>query len=340
MFKKDEGGLRIMKSIISNYISQIYFGEIQSFHNIQLLPLFCDTEEVLPYLTLEEALKKELLLVQEVSEGGTVPELKVRNLADFPVLLLDGEELAGAKQNRILNTTILVKEKSEIIIPVSCTEQGRWSYKTENFYDSELMCPAFLRARKVSSVSASLKQDSGYHSDQQEVWEDVAFLRRKVKTDSATGAMRDTYEEKKANLEDYLKAFQWVPFQKGIFIFVDGEAIGFDVLSRESSFKILFPKLVKSYAMEALMEEKKKVTTCRYPKEEARKFLEEIQGCKEEIYPSKGQGDDYRFEGKDKVGSALVVEQEVIHMAFFKVSKEDQTGRMSGYKRRRMFRSL
>jgi hypothetical protein len=330
----------MMKNIISNYISQIYFGEIQSFNNMQLLPLFCDAEEDLSYLTLEEALKKGLLLVQEVSEGGSVPELKVKNLAEVPVLLLDGEELAGAKQNRILNTTILVKGKSEMIIPVSCTEQGRWSYKTEKFYDSDLVSPMFLRARKASSVSASLKQDRGYHSDQGAVWEDVAFLRRKVKTDSPTGAMKDTYEQKKTNLGDYLKAFQCVPFQKGIFVFVDGEAIGFDLLSRESSFKILFPKLVKSYAMEALMEEKKKVTTCRYPKEEARKFLEEIQDCKEEIYPSRGQGYDYRFEGNDKVGSALVVEQEVIHMAFFKSNKEEQTGRMSGYKRRRGFRSI
>ncbi len=329
-----------MKSMISNYISQIKFGEIQSFKNIQILPLFCDTEEVLVYLTLEEALKNGMLLIQEVSDSGSVPELKVKNLADIPVLLLDGEELAGAKQNRILNTTILIKEKSEIIIPVSCTEQGRWSYQTNHFYDSDLVSPMFLRARKTSSVSASLKQDRGYHSDQQEVWEDVAFLRKRGRVDSATGAMKDVYEQKKTNLEDYLKAFQFVPFQKGIFVFVDGEAIGFDILSRESSFKILFPKLVKSYAIEALMEEKKKVTTCRYPKEEARKFLEEIQDCKEEIYPSKGQGYDYRFEGEDKVGSALVVEKEVVHMAFFRTTKEEKTGRMSGYKSRRGYRSI
>ena len=50
------------------------------------------------------------------------------------------------------------------------------------------------------------------------------------------------------------------------------------------------------------------------------------------------QSGDYRFEGKDKVGSALVYRQRIIHMAFFKISKEERVGRMSGYKRRRGYR--
>ena len=89
------------------------------------------------YLTLKEALEKRLLIVKEVSAEASVPELKVINNADVPMLLLDGEELAGAKQNRVLNTSVLVKEKSELIIPVSCTEQGRWSYQTDEFSNSE-----------------------------------------------------------------------------------------------------------------------------------------------------------------------------------------------------------
>jgi len=52
------------------------------------------------------------------------------------------------------------------------------------------------------------------------------------------------------------------------------------------------------------------------------------------------QGWDYRFEGKDKVGSALVYRQRIIHMAFFKMSKEERVGQMSGYKRRRGYRQF
>lgn len=327
-----------METIISNFIAQIRFGEVVSFQNMQVIPLFSEQKEDLVYLTLKEALEKRYLLIQEVSKGGSVPDLKVTNQADIPVLLLDGEELAGAKQNRVLNTTILVQAKSEMIIPVSCTEQGRWSYKTNHFYDSEIVSPVFLRARKASSINASLKQNKTFCSDQGAVWDSVAFLRNKAKVESATGAMKDVFEQKKETLEDYIKAFRLVPSQRGILVFVDGEVAGWDILSRGESFQVLFPKLIKSYAMDALIKDQKKIILSRNPEEEARLFLEGIKDCREEKYPSTGLGEDFRFEGSDKVGSALVVEKQVIHMAFFRMNKEEQTGRMSGYERRRGYR--
>jgi hypothetical protein len=63
----------------------------------------------------------------EVSRGGSVPELKVVNKSDRMLLILDGEGLVGAKQNRIVNTTILIAGNTTTVIPVSCVEQGRWS---------------------------------------------------------------------------------------------------------------------------------------------------------------------------------------------------------------------
>ena len=57
-----------------------------------------------------------------------MPELVVENPLDERVLLYDGEELVGAKQNRILNVSVLVEAKSALTIPVSCVEQGRWSH--------------------------------------------------------------------------------------------------------------------------------------------------------------------------------------------------------------------
>jgi hypothetical protein len=315
-----------MDILFTDFISKINFGEAQSFKNLQLIPLFTEGEEGLVYLTLKEALEKRLLVIKEVSAQASVPELKVINNADLPVLLLDGEELAGAKQNRVLNTTILVREKSELIIPVSCTEQGRWSYQTDEFYNSENFLSFKIRGNKAAFVSNSLKERGNYASDQGAIWDDIQDMSIDAGVHSATGAMRDVFEGKKDDLEEYIRAFPCLPHQKGILVLVGGEIAGLDILSRESAFQIIFSKLVKSYALDAILEKRKKKESSQKPVEEAKGFLEEIKDSEEKSYPSTGQGLDYRFEGQDKVGSALVYLDKVIHMAFFKMSKEERIG--------------
>ena len=71
---------------------------------------------------MDEALAQRALVITEIAESGRVPELKVVNNSRHNILLLDGEELIGAKQNRVLNVTILLAPNSETLIPVSCIE--------------------------------------------------------------------------------------------------------------------------------------------------------------------------------------------------------------------------
>jgi hypothetical protein len=78
-------------------------------------------------LLLDEALAKNLARVTEVSESGSVPELAFENGSPEKILLVDGDELIGARQNRAVNITILVGAGKKLVIPVSCVEQGRWA---------------------------------------------------------------------------------------------------------------------------------------------------------------------------------------------------------------------
>lgn len=325
-----------MDTVITNYLSKLEFGELQQFKNMGLIPLFISINHSPKYLTLKEALEKRFLIVTEVSHGGSVPELKVVNKADIPVLLLDGEELVGAKQNRVLNTTILLKKESETIIPVSCTERGRWSYVSEEFAEADVITSPKLRAKKACSVAATLEQSHEYAADQTEIWDEIHEMSACAGVHSPTGAMRDIFESKMNNLNGYLKAFKYEPRQRGLLAFINGKVTGFDIVSLESAYKTLHPKLVKSYAMDALLQKKGKHVEPSVNK--AKAFLEEIMDSKEKKYKSIGHGWDYRFEGKAIVGSALVYRKKVIHAAFFGTTESDKAGRMSGYRRRRDFR--
>ena len=93
-----------MEQSIQGYLGSLRLGEVQQFKNLAMVPVVSDYDDCLVYITLGEALGAGSIEIREVSEGGSVPELRVVNRAGKMVLILDGEELVGAKQNRIVNT--------------------------------------------------------------------------------------------------------------------------------------------------------------------------------------------------------------------------------------------
>jgi len=326
-----------MEKIVETWMDGIKFGELQIHGHVVVIPIIGENGSGPDYLTMKEALESQFLTVTEVTEGGTVPELKVINKGGKPVLLLDGEELSGAKQNRVLNTTILLKEKSETLIPVSCTEHGRWSYRSAHFEESGHIMSAKLRRIKNASVHENLKAMHAFRSDQGAVWDEIAIQAHINKVSPVTGAMKDVLEAKQEDLDAFLEHLPIVVDQSGLVVLVNGKVVGLDMVSRPAAFGMLHPKLIRSYVMDALTE--KPVMAKETPRDMADAFLKKIPQCKEQPFDSIGYGRDYRYEGKKIVGSALVHENTVIHMAFFQITETEKAGHMSPVSRRRAYRT-
>jgi hypothetical protein len=114
-------------------IGQVTFGPESTFENLSIVALLRLRERDADYLTLDEALAGGWAQITEVNEAGQVSALKVVVNGAAPVLLLDGEELVGAKQNRVANLTILAPPQRTTVIPVSCVESGRWHHLSRQF---------------------------------------------------------------------------------------------------------------------------------------------------------------------------------------------------------------
>ena len=325
-----------MEGTMREHVEAIECGETQAYKHVGVIPLFCRKPAPIEYLVLREALEKGLLAISEVSEGGHVPELKVVNNADMPVLILDGEELSGAKQNRVLNTTVLVKEHSVTIIPVSCTEQGRWSYTTNRFTDSDVLMSRNLRSVKNRAVQESLHASMGYRSDQGAIWHSIRDQAVEARVHSPTQAMKDIHEEKKEDIEQYEEHFPSLPDQKGILVMIDGEVAGLDMVSWDKAYQLLHRKLVRSYVLDAILAESK---SKRKPSsEKAQVFLKGMLDCEVKRFESVGHGWDLRFEGKRMFGSALEYRDSIIHMACFHKAKQTKQDDLAGYNRRANYR--
>ena len=325
-----------MDAVVAKRLQSIEFGKLQQHRNMAVLPILASRDGGPAYITLAEALANGQMTVTEVGKDGSVPELQVTNDGGVAVLLLDGEELAGAKQNRVLNTSILLAANSKTIIPVSCTEQGRWHGDPPALFDSRVVMSPALRARKVRSVTESLDAGRRYRSDQAEVWGGVNELSFRARVPSATGAMRDVFQARESDLETYLQAFVSVEQQVGLLVLVDGEVVGFDLLSRAEAYARLHGKLVKSYAMEALLSGGKGAGQPSL--ETAKAFVREVSACEEKRHESVGKGWDCRYRGPKLVGSALVCDEAVVHTAFFRVDDGDGADRIASARRRSGYR--
>ncbi|MGB6867361.1 MAG: DUF6569 family protein, partial [Candidatus Aminicenantaceae bacterium] len=66
-----------MDTTIKKYLTSFEFGELQHFKNMGVIPLLTSLDDSPEYLTLKEALAKQVLTITEVSHEGSVPELKV-----------------------------------------------------------------------------------------------------------------------------------------------------------------------------------------------------------------------------------------------------------------------
>jgi hypothetical protein len=143
---------------------------------------------------LDEALIAKTLEVTEVHEQGSVPLRKVANKGDSPVFFMAGEQLVGAKQNRVLHASILVPARCELPIPVSCVEAGRWRYHSPQFSSPGTMSHGLLR---------KLKAKTGAAPSQGEVWHEVARKLDALGCVSPSHALHQAYADYAGSLHQF-----------------------------------------------------------------------------------------------------------------------------------------
>ena len=187
---------------VTLFLNAIKLARKQSYKNLGVFPLLAPNGEKPGYLTLEQALERDFVQITEMDQAGSVPELRLINKGKKKVLIVEGEELVGAKQNRIVNATFLIAGKTEVIIPVSCVEQGRWRHESDAFSSGSKMMHASLRRNHQMDVKSSLKQGRGYQSNQGKIWEDISGKLDRMKVSAPTAAMADAYDSYEGKLTD------------------------------------------------------------------------------------------------------------------------------------------
>ena len=206
-------------------------------------PILAEGANGLPELDLlESAMAASTLRITEVSEGGSVPFLRAENVGRKPVLILDGEELVGGKQNRIVNASIIILQGEAIDIPVSCMEAGRWNFNRRDFQAGEAVFRARSRAVQKASVAASLDAEGSYRSDQGAVWREVSYSLRETQAPSPTSDYREGRAKVSHQIDSFVERVQPVDGQVGAIFLCARGILGLELLGEEDLFKGACPR--------------------------------------------------------------------------------------------------
>lgn len=286
-------------------------GNPQNHEGLTVFPLFVERGREVAYRLSVDALADQSVVVEEISESGSVPDLRVENKGDFRVLFLEGEELVGAKQNRILNTSVLIPPGAKVVIPVSCVEQGRWRYKSRYFGSSDSYSPSKLRRTLKASVSRSVRERGEYRSDQGAIWQDVADLHACHNVDSDSAAMSDAYVTHRDKIAAYQSKLPYVAGASGLAVAVGDKVVSLDVFDKAATCEKVWSRLLSGVVFDAIEAgpPAQPVTSA-----DVERLLGSATSLPWQAAQAVGEGEEYRAASDaGEQASALVCEGALVH---------------------------
>jgi hypothetical protein len=253
-----------------------------------------------------------------VHDGAQVNRLVLVNNSKRPLLLLAGEIVSGGKQDRVIGKDRIVPAESDPIdLSVFCVEHGRWVATSENFGASEAMYGKAVGARVPNApppmalmVQPSVRAKAMADKNQQEVWDEVS-KQKAAMTAGVSAAAPAPSRAEIAGVTSYAKVNENEDVRKyvdsvakpmeqsyqslihqlrdrnavGVVVAVNGRIIWADIFASTDLLSKYWPKLVRSYASEAVVTRAKEmdVTT-----KQADAFLADMEGRREMIESEPG----------------------------------------------------
>lgn len=286
-------------------------GEPIRHEQLSVFPLFADAPAGVEYVLSGDAIAAGMLVVEEISEAGSVPTLSVTNDSDSMVLFLEGEELIGAKQNRILNTSILVGAKRKTTIPVSCVEQGRWRFKARHFGLSGTHSPSKVRYALKATVARSLEMGRGHRSDQSRVWDEVAKQQAAYRVASPTSALSDTFESYREKLDELRSRFGYVKGAIGAVVALGGRIVCLDLFDKSATCQKVWDRLLSGVLLDSLECPR---ADRQAGAAEVERFLAELTTSPWQSADAAGEGQEFRSTtDKRAAASALCYTDHIVH---------------------------
>ncbi len=290
-----------------------------SFQTLTVFPVITDQAvSADEYVTLDQGLRSGKVTVSEigangrarrirqgrVSDNAEVNRLMVTNNSGKILVLIAGEIIVGGKQDRIVGEDCAIaSNNTPVTVNVFCVEHGRWDERSRVGQSRAGGAGAgngqvsggtpggavgtFSAPSRGGMAAPKTRAQAQAEKSQSGVWNEVSKLEGANGVSSSTGTLNRVYEDRRvgAKLDDYERAIKSKLAGKnviGVVAAIDGKVISADVFANPKLFQAYWPKLLTSYALEAISTGKRDSKTV--DKATAAAFLARVDG------PAKSEG--------------------------------------------------
>ena len=270
------------------------------------------------YLSFSEAIAKNQVQISEVNKEGLLTKLSVSNKSSDNIIILNGELIIGTqiRQDRIVDSTVLIPGYATVLINTFCGEQYRWSPRLSNkISTSESLYFSSGRANNAADINTKL-------SKQCRIWSEISEKISDFNVKSFTNSVDQIYKKKKVNVEEIVNFFK-IPLEAvGIALGINHQLVNIDIFSNNCMLQIYLPKIIRSIALDSF----KKISKKSYlKKKDVHRFLRQIhQANKQKRQVVEGAlGEELQFNSESVAGSILYHKEQTVHFSAF--VKENKT---------------
>jgi len=289
---------------LNNIFTKPGIGEPVFLRNLKIYPIHAENNNGSSLATVEETMTAGNGEFREL-DTPEINEILFINRGNEPVLMIDGEEITGALQNRIIAISTIAESNKRARIPVVCAEEGRWDeiggFKTGNY--------SYPRLRSLLIKKRQTKKDL-----QEKIWQEIQRKMTVTKTRSATSSMHDIFENLAEEIDRYIEDFQSLNHGTvGIIGTAGNRILGGDIFRNSNIYKKIEKKLIKSYALDALEYMHK-----GNDQPDVEGFLATTFAILNKIKPRK-KTQNITIKGAGLLGQTLVYQDNFIHVSAFSV---------------------
>ena len=270
------------------------------------------------YLSFSEAIAKNQVQISEVNKEGLLTKLSVSNKSSDNIIILNGELIIGTqiRQDRIVDSTVLIPGYATVLINTFCGEQYRWSPRLSNkISTSESLYFSSGRANNAADINTKL-------SKQCRIWSEISEKISDFNVKSFTNSVDQIYKKKKVNVEEIVNFFKIPTEAVGVALGINNQLVNIDIFSNNCMLQIYLPKIIRSIALDSF----KKISKKSYlKKKEVHRFLRQIhQANKQKRKVVEGTlGEELQFNSESVAGSILYHKEQTVHFSAF--VKENKT---------------